>query len=91
MQIHENIAGEVRAELARRRLTGRKIARALGMSEVYVSRRLTGQVPFNVNDLSAIAELLDVPISRFFESPNVVRSGMGSINLRSKTLLVAAA
>jgi len=42
----------------------------LGWSEVYMSRRLRGKVPFNVADLDSIARLLDVPVTTFFESPS---------------------
>ncbi len=64
---HERVAAEIRAELARRRLSGRKVARQLGWTEPYLSRRLTGSVPFNVSDLIALAELLEVPVNTFFE------------------------
>jgi len=64
---HQDVAAEIRAQFARRRLTGRKAAAELGWTGPYLSRRLTGAVPFNVTDLAAIAQLLDLPVSMFFE------------------------
>lgn len=67
----EIVAGEVRAWMGRRHRSARSIALELGWTEIYLSRRLTGKVPFNVPQLSAIAELLDVPVSVFFEPPQL--------------------
>jgi transcriptional regulator with XRE-family HTH domain len=91
MQIHDEVAGELRAHMARRRISSRKIAHQLGWSEVYLSRRLTGAVPFNVNDLAAVAEILDLPISSLFDAPQVVRMSPRSRNLRFSTPARAAA
>jgi transcriptional regulator with XRE-family HTH domain len=67
------VAEEMRVLFARRLITPAKVARALGWTDNYISRRLTGKVPFDVNDLAALAELLGVPIMTFFvpleESP----------------------
>ena len=107
MDTHHGVAGEIRARLARRRISNRWVAAQLGWSETYLSRRLTGTVPFNVDDLAALAELLSVPIKVFFEIPadheeddlpNVRRlvpdragSPAGSGNLTFPTLLRRAA
>lgn len=64
---HEFVAAEVRAQLARRRVSSRRICLLLGCTPPYLSRRLTGQIPFNVSDLAAIAELLDLPVGAFFQ------------------------
>lgn len=61
------IADEVRAEMARQRLSGVRAAKALGWTQNYIQRRLSGTVPFDVADLQAIADLLEVPVSKFFE------------------------
>src|SRR5258708_39942767 len=73
--MHEIIAAEVRAQLARQRRSGRSVALQLGWSSVYMSRRLTGTVPFNVTDLAAIAGVLDVPVIVFFQGPGVRTRG----------------
>lgn len=62
-QPHEVVAGEVRAALARRRISGRQAARDLGWKPAYIWRRLDGRTPFDVNDLAALAQLLQVPAS----------------------------
>lgn len=66
LPVHEIVAAEVRAELARQRISGRQAARRLGWTQQALSRRLTGDIPFNVADLDALAGLLEVPISTFF-------------------------
>lgn len=56
----EQVAAEVRSQLARRRVSGRALAAALGESPTWVSRRLNGQVPFDTDDLERVAEALDI-------------------------------
>jgi transcriptional regulator with XRE-family HTH domain len=68
------VAGEVRAWLARRQRSGRSAALELGWTEPYLSRRLTGAVQFDVADLAKLAELLDVPVTVFFDGPALVPS-----------------
>ena len=63
---HEAVAGEVRAALARRRISARQAAREIGWKPAYIWRRLDGRTPLDVNDLVALAELLDVPVTTFF-------------------------
>jgi transcriptional regulator with XRE-family HTH domain len=65
----ESVAAEVRAQLARQKISGRQAAAQLGWTQPYMSRRLTGEIPFNVADLAALAELLGVPAKRFLEGP----------------------
>ncbi len=67
---HLAVAAEVRAQLARKRVSGRQAALALGWKQPYISRRLTGEIPFDVNDLTALADLLGLPVSEFFEVPS---------------------
>ena len=66
MEPYEAIAAEVRAELARRKPSGVRVARSLGWTQNYISRRLSGTVPFDAADLLAIADLIDVPAGTFF-------------------------
>jgi transcriptional regulator with XRE-family HTH domain len=61
----EITAGAVRAELARRRISGRDLATALGWSPSTTARRLNGQYPLNVDELAAIAEHIGVPVGIF--------------------------
>lgn len=64
--LHETVAAEVRAELARRKVSQTQIAMLLGISQAGVSRRLLGQTPMDVNEIAAIAEFLDIPVAALF-------------------------
>jgi len=57
------VGATVRAEMARRRVTQRQIAEALGLSQTQISRRLAGEVAFNVDELAVVADFLGVAIS----------------------------
>ena len=56
----QRVAATVRAEMARRKITQTAAASGLGMSQAALSRRLTGVTPFDVEELSALADLLGV-------------------------------
>ena len=53
-------ADNIRAEMARRRVTQIAVATHLGMSQAAVSRRLNGDKEFAVSELLAVAFLLGV-------------------------------
>lgn len=59
----ERTAAAVRAELGRQRITGRGLARELGWAFNTTSRRLSGQYPFDVDELAQVARYLGVPIT----------------------------
>jgi transcriptional regulator with XRE-family HTH domain len=63
----QSVAAEVRAEMARQRIPQRAIATAMGLSQQAASRRLTGEVPFDTQELEAIAAHLHVPVIQFLE------------------------
>jgi transcriptional regulator with XRE-family HTH domain len=59
----ERIAGEIRAELARRRMTQSALAEKIGRSPMYVWRRLSDQsTALDIADLEAIAKALELPV-----------------------------
>lgn len=58
--MRQRVAEEIRVLLARRRMSGSELARQIGASQPYVSRRLTGEIAFDVDDLEKIAAALDV-------------------------------
>lgn len=62
-KLSDRIAEEIRALLARRRMSGRELARRLDVSPSWLSYRLTGVQPIDVNDLEMIAEVLDVNVT----------------------------
>lgn len=49
------IAETVRIELARRRMSAAELARRMGKPPSYLSRRMTGETPFDTDDLTLIA------------------------------------
>lgn len=57
------VGATVRAELARRKRNQRELAEALGISQTQVSRRLAGEIAFNVDELAIVAAFLGVPMS----------------------------
>jgi transcriptional regulator with XRE-family HTH domain len=92
---HQAVAAEVRAQLARRRMSGRRAAFALGWKQPYIARRLSGEIPFDVNDLAALAQLLELPVSEFFGVrgvPGTTGQGFtkGALSTRPALRLVAA-
>jgi hypothetical protein len=74
-RLSSRVAAEVRAEMARQRLSGARVAKALGWSPMYLSRRVSGQTPFDVDDLEALASLLGVAVMDFFPPGGVLRGG----------------
>lgn len=66
LSLQERVAEEVRALLARRRMSAHQTAVALGWTDMYMSRRLNSRAPFDLNDLEAIAGLLQVPVAELF-------------------------
>lgn len=75
------VAGEIRAELARRRMSGRRLALALGETHVWVSRRLAGVTDLRLDDIERIAEVLGVPAWQLLAAAKTAQYGDG-ITLR---------
>lgn len=64
-EIREQIAAEVRAEIARRRLTQRQVAEILDMTQPALQLRLVGTRPFRAEELVKLADSLGIPASQF--------------------------
>jgi transcriptional regulator with XRE-family HTH domain len=58
----EQVAANLRAEIARQRISQRDLANYLGLSQQSVSARLLGRIPLDVNELVRVAEFLNVPL-----------------------------
>lgn len=65
-ELQKAVAAEVRAELARKQMSQVALAEHLGVAQATVSRRLTGEVPFDVAELGQVAEILGVSPTHFF-------------------------
>lgn len=61
----QRVAGEVRAALAREGKPQRFVAEVLCLSQPAVSRRMRGEVPFDVAELHKLADVLGVPVGDF--------------------------
>lgn len=59
----EKVAEEIRALLGRRRMSGRQLASTLAVSQTWVSSRLSGSTPIDLNDLDRIAAALNVDVA----------------------------
>lgn len=59
--VGERLAEEVRAAMARRRIPQSTLAEALSKSQAAVSRRLSGKVAFDVNELEIVASVIGIP------------------------------
>jgi transcriptional regulator with XRE-family HTH domain len=64
------VATEVRALIARHMIPHSKIAEALGVGPMHVSRRLSGKTPFDVDELAAVARLLNVEVIDLLPKPH---------------------
>lgn len=58
-----HVAAEIRAEMARQRRTGVDLGKHLKMSQPTISKRLTGEVPFDLKELASVADYLGVTVS----------------------------
>ncbi|MDG4796172.1 helix-turn-helix transcriptional regulator [Micromonospora sp. WMMD1082] len=67
--LSQAVAAEIRAEMGRQQKSGRAVAEAMGVSHIYLSRRLTGKVSLTLADLEKVAAALGVPASTFLPSP----------------------
>lgn len=66
--LNAQVAAEVRAEMGRRGMSNAELARLLGVSEAWTTRRLgkRAESPLSLVDLQRIAAALRVPLAVFF-------------------------
>ena len=60
-----NISPSVRAEMARRGETQTTLAAKIGLTQSGLSRRLTGEAEWTINDIYGLAAVFGVPLSTF--------------------------
>lgn len=58
----QRVGEEIRVCMIRRGINGKQLAAQLGVSSAWVSYRLTGSQPIDLNDLERIAIALDVSV-----------------------------
>ena len=73
-RLTEQVAEEIRALLARRRISGRELARRMGASHSWVNFRLTGAQPMTLDDLQRFAEFLNVEVTDLLPRANEGRA-----------------
>ena len=54
------VAAEVRAILGAERMSGNALAKAIGLSQNYVAKRLRDEAPFTLDDLALILSLIHI-------------------------------
>lgn len=59
----ERVASNVRAEMARNGVTQTALAGKLHRTQQYVSRRISGNIPFDLAELDEIAQVIGCPVS----------------------------
>lgn len=60
--LNQLAAAEIRAWQGRKMVTGRELARRLGVDQKWVSNRVRGEIPISLNDLQRIAAALQVSV-----------------------------
>lgn len=60
--LSDTVAEEIRASLGRQRISKAELGRRLGVSEVWVGRRLNGQLPIGLDELQKIADAIGVNV-----------------------------
>jgi transcriptional regulator with XRE-family HTH domain len=66
-----HVATEIRAAMARKRVTQTALAALIGMPVYSLARRLSNQAPLTVDELAAIAAALDVPVADLLPAETV--------------------
>jgi transcriptional regulator with XRE-family HTH domain len=64
--------------IARRRLSAVQLAKLMGVSQPYLSRRLNGSVAFDLDDLERIARSLDIEVMRLLTAANEAAAGLNN-------------
>lgn len=60
--LSKNVAEEVRALLGRRRVSQAELATGLDRSPMYLSRRLSGELPLDLDEVEQISAFLGVSV-----------------------------
>lgn len=74
--LREAVASELRAEIARQRLTQAEVALALGRSQSTISEKLSGAAPILVEEFILLCDLLGKEAGAFLDKAMSEQSGM---------------
>jgi len=73
-QLAERVSTTVRDEMTRLKLSQDTVAKHLGLSQAAVHRRLTGAVSWRLDELAALAGLLDIDAEQLVALKSAVAS-----------------
>jgi len=73
--LHQRVAANVRAEMARLGVTQTQLAEALHITQQSVSAKRSGKTPFTVNELDIIAPMLQMTVAELITGTRNPRSG----------------
>lgn len=59
----QRVGANVRAEMARRKISQQAMSKQVSLSQQGLSRRMTGRIAFSVDELDDIATVLNVPVA----------------------------
>src|SRR5687767_6944026 len=74
IRLSDAVAKEVRVMLVRREMKQTELAAKMGVSEMWLSRRLRGSQPLDLNDLQLIADCLNVEVTDLLPRSNEGRT-----------------
>jgi len=83
--LREETAGELRALLARRRVSASELARRLDWKQSYMARRIDGRVALDLDDLQAIARAMEISVLELL--PRSVRNDARQATMDLKSAL----
>ena len=69
MEYTQAAAANIRAEMARQRISGRELARRLDMNPTSLARRVAGDVDISLDELAHIADALRVTVAALLPTP----------------------
>jgi len=74
----QRVAEQIRAILGRRQLSRSWLARELGMPVTTMNRRLRGDQAFTVDELTAVAKALQLPVTSLFPADELSPAAVGA-------------
>jgi len=77
------VAQELRAELARQRLSMADLARKMDVEQSWLHKRLTGVIPLRIGEVMDIADLLKIPLERIIERVRSAKDATTRVYSRS--------
>lgn len=68
-KLSTHVAEEIRVWMTRRRMSGERLAKELGVSSAWISYRINGQVDLRLGELERIAAALGVEVAALLPAP----------------------